>query len=36
MKAQKIMTDVYVLLGDMLQDANAMIASTSQEQAILM
>jgi len=29
MKAQKIMVDGYVLLGDTLQDANAMIASTS-------
>jgi len=36
MKAQKIMADMYVLLGDKLQDANAMIASTSQEEAMLM
>ena len=36
MKAQKIMADVYVLLGDMLQEANAMVASTSQEEAMLM
>ena len=35
MKAQKIMADVYVLLGDTLQDANAMVASTSQEEAVL-
>ena len=36
MKAQKIMADVYVLLGDTLQEANAMVASTSQEEAMLM
>jgi len=29
------MADGYVLLGDTLQDANAMIASTSQEEAVL-
>jgi len=36
MKAQKIMADVYVLLGDTLQGANAMVPSTSQEEAMLM
>jgi len=36
MKAQKIMAYGYVLLGDTLQDGNAMIASTSQEEAMLM
>jgi len=30
------MADVYVLLGDTLQEANTMIASTSQEEAMLM
>jgi len=30
------MVDVYVLLGDTLQEANAMVASTSQEEAMLM
>jgi len=29
MKAQKIMEDMYVLLGDTLQEANAMVASIS-------
>jgi len=29
------MANVYVLLGDMLQEANAMVASTSQEEAML-
>jgi len=36
MTAQRIMANVYVLLGDTLQDANAMIASTSQEETMLM
>jgi len=36
MKAQKIMADVYVLLGDTLQEVNAMVASTSQEEVMLM
>jgi len=33
---QKIMEDVYVLLGDTLHEANVMVASTSQEEAMLM
>ena len=36
MKVQKIMEDVYVLLGDTLHEANVMVASTSQEEAMLM
>ena len=35
MKTQKIMADVYVLLEDMLQEANAIVASTSQEEVVL-
>ena len=35
MKAQKIMANVYLLLGDTLQEANAMVASASQEEVVL-
>jgi len=31
MKVEKIMTNLYVLLGDMLQEADAIVVSTNQE-----
>lgn len=35
MKVEKIKANLYVLMGDILQDVNAMVASTSQEEAIV-
>jgi len=36
MNAEKIMANIYVLMGDTLQEANATFASISQEEAMMM
>ena len=36
MKAEKIMANLYVLIGDTLQESNATLASMSQEEVVMM